>query len=143
MWGMCSTPLIIDDLLIINPNGTNTALITLNYTTGRARWSTPGLPAAYSAFISGEFGGQRQIVGYDRHSLGGWEVKTGKRLWQLAPATDGDFNVPTPITINNKVIVTTKNNKTRFYRFDETNRIIPKPVTEFTDLSPTTTTPMV
>ncbi len=142
-WGMCSTPLVVDDLLIVNPGGTNASLAALDRNTGRTRWTSPGAPAAYAAFICGEFGGRRQIVGYDQHSLGGWDVKTGRRLWQLVPPTEGDFNVPTPIALNGGVIVATENNGTRFYRFDESGRILAKAAAEFADLSPDTTTPVV
>jgi outer membrane protein assembly factor BamB len=142
-WGMCSTPLVVDDLVIVNPGGSNASLVALDCVTGRTRWTTPGFPAAYSAFICGQFGGRRQIVGYDQHSLGGWDVKTGRRLWQLVPPAGGDFNVPTPIAIDGGVIVATENNGTRFYRFDESGRIIPKPAAEFADLSPDTVTPVV
>ena len=111
--------------------------------TGRTRWSTPGFPAAYSSFICGEFGGRRQIVGYDQHSLGGWDVKTGERLWQLVPPMEGDFNVPTPIAVAGGVILATEHNGTRFHRFDESGRIIPKPAGEFAYLAPDTATPVV
>lgn len=141
-WGMCSTPLIVDDLLIVNPGGAKASLVALDKVTGHTRWATPGNPAAYSAFICGEFGGRRQIVGYDQISLGGWDVKTGARLWQLVPPTEGDFNVPTPIAMNGGVLVATENNGTRFYRFDETGRIIPTPAAEYQDLSPDTATPV-
>ncbi len=140
---MCSTPLVVDDLLIVNPGGTNASLVALDCATGRTRWTTPGLPAAYSSFICGEFGGRRQIVGYDQHSLGGWDVKTGKRLWQLVPPAEGDFNVPTPIAVDGGVVVSTENNGTRLYRFDESGRIISKPAAEFADLSPDTVSPVV
>jgi len=142
-WGMCATPLVVDDMLIVNPGGTNASLAALDCATGRTRWTTPGLPAAYSAFICGEFGGRRQIVGYDEHSLGGWDVNTGRRLWQLVPPTEGDFNVPTPIAVDGGVIVSTENNGTRLYHFDDSGRIIPKPAAVFADLSPTTMSPVV
>src|SRR5204863_441721 len=124
---MCSTPLLVDDLLIVNPGGTNASLAALDPVSGHTRWTTPGLPAAYSSFICGQFGGRRQIVGYDQHSLGGWDVKTGKRLWQLVPPLGRDFNVPTPIAVDGGIVVSTENNGTRYYRFDEAGRIIPKP----------------
>ena len=142
-WGMCSTPLIVDDLVIVNPGGTNASLAALDSITGRTRWTTPGFPAAYSAFICGEFGGRRQIVGYDQHSLGGWDVKTGQRLWRLVPPNEGDFNVPTPIAAEGGVIVSTENNGTRLYRFDDSGRIIPKPAGEFAGLSPDSATPVM
>ena len=142
-WGMCSPPLVVDDLIIVNPGGTNASLAALDRVTGRTRWTVPGNPTAYSGFISGEFAGRSQIVGYDRNSLGGWDVKTGARLWQFVPPTEGDFNVPTPIAVNDGIIVATENNGTRYYRFDESGRIVPKPVGEFADLSPDTATPVV
>ncbi len=142
-WGMCSTPLVVDDLLIVNPGGPNASLVALDCLTGRTRWTAPGLPAAYSAFIRGEFGGRRQIVGYDQQSLGGWDVKTGERLWQLVPRIEGDFNVPTPIALDGGLLVATENNGTRFYRFDESGRIIPQAASEYADLSPDTATPVV
>jgi outer membrane protein assembly factor BamB len=142
-WGMCSTPLVVDDLLIVNPGATNASLAALDCSTGRTRWTTPGCPAAYSSFICSEFGMRRQIVGYDQRSLGGWDVKTGKRLWQLVPPTEGDFNVPTPIAVGGGVIVSTENNGTRLYRFDQSGRIISKPAAEFAGLSPNTVSPVV
>lgn len=141
-WGMCSPPLVVDDELIVNPGAANASLVALDCATGRTRWSTPGSPAAYSAFICAQFGGRRQIVGYDRQSLGGWDPKTGKRLWSLTPPVEGDFNVPTPIAIEGALLVATENNGTRLYRFDESGRIIGRPAAMFPDLSPTTATPV-
>jgi hypothetical protein len=92
---------------------------------------------------NGEFGTRRQIVGYDQYSLGGWDVKTGQRLWQLVPPVKGDFNVPTPVAVDGGVLVSTENNGTRLYHFDDSGRIISKPVAEFAGLSPTTTSPVV
>ncbi len=142
-WGMCSTPLLVEDELIVNPGATNASLVALDCATGRTRWATPGAPAAYSSFICAELAGHRQIVGYDRRSLGGWDIKTGTRLWRLVPPVEGDFNVPMPIAVQNGVIVATENNGTRLYCFDGLGHITARPAAEFRDLSPTTTTPVV
>jgi outer membrane protein assembly factor BamB len=117
-------------------------LVALDRLTGLTRWATPGFPAAYSSFICGEFGRRRQIVGYDQHSLGGWDAKTGERLWQLVPPMKGDFNVPTPVAVDGGLLVATENNGTRLYRFDDSGRISPKPACEFADLAPDTATPV-
>lgn len=142
-WGMCATPLVVDDLLIVNPGGPEASVVALDRLTGKTRWQTPGSPAAYAAFICGEFGGKRQIVGYDQHSLGGWDVKTGKRLWQLVPRATGDFNVPTPIAVGGGLLVSSENNGTRYYRFDANGMIVPQPAAECKDLSPDSATPVV
>jgi outer membrane protein assembly factor BamB len=141
-WGMCSTPLVVDGLLIVNPGSSRASLAALDCVTGRTRWTTPGAPAAYAAFICGEFGGRRQIVGYDQKSLGGWDVKTGERLWRLVPAQEGDFNVPTPVAADGSLVVSTENNGTRLYRFDASGRIIAQPAGEFAGLCPDTVTPV-
>lgn len=142
-WGMCSPPLIAGDLLIVNPGAADASLVALECATGRTRWRTPGAPAAYSAFIVGEFGGHKQVVGYDQSSLGGWDVTTGKRLWRLVPAVEGDFNVPTPAAVEDGVIVSSENNGTRLYGFDNSGRVSPTPVAEFADLAPGTASPVV
>lgn len=142
-WGMCSAPLIVDDKLIVNPGAKNASIVALDRRTGKVIWKTPGEPASYSCFILGKFGNVRQIVGYDSISLGGWDPETGKRLWQLLPEEEGDFNVPTPINFNGKLLVSTENNGTRLYGFDDDGRIQSKPLARNLDLSPDTSTPVL
>ncbi len=141
-WGMSSTPLVVDDVIIVNPGGQKASLVALDCETGRTRWMTPGMPAAYASFICGDFGTHREIVGYDQHSLGGWDAKTGKRLWQLVPPTEGDFNVPTPIAVDGGIVVCTENNGTRLYHFDESGRIVAKPEAANAELAPSTVSPV-
>jgi hypothetical protein len=105
MWGMCVAPLIADDKLIVNPGAEDASVVALSPTTGKVVWQTPGNAAAYAAFIVGTFGGVRQIVGYDALSLGGWDIATGERLWELVPEEDGDFNVPTPISVGGELLL--------------------------------------
>jgi len=142
-WGFSSTPLIVGDKLIVNPGAKDASLVALDRLTGEMRWSTPGYPPAYASFILADFGGVRQIVGYDAISLGGWDPDTGKRLWELIPETEGDFNVPTPIIVGDKLLVSTENNGTRIYAFDEKGKIKPEPVALGEDLAPDTSTPVV
>ena len=142
-WGFASSPLIVDGKLIVNPGGPNASLVALDPATGEAVWQTPGEPAAFSSFIIGTFGGKRQIVGYDKTSLGGWDPASGQRLWKLVPPHRHDFNVPTPIEYAGGLIVTTENNGTRLYRFDDEGKIVPTPAAENLDLAPDSHTPVV
>jgi outer membrane protein assembly factor BamB len=143
VWGMCSSPLIVDDKLIVNPGAKDASLVALNRRTGKLIWRSPGAEAAYASFIVGQFGGKRQIVGYDKLSLGGWDPETGKRLWTLVPPNAGDFNVPTPIAVVGKLLVATENNGTRRYDFDDKGKIVPKPAASFDELAPDSATPVV
>jgi outer membrane protein assembly factor BamB len=141
-WGWCATPLVVDGLVIVNPGAPDAALAALDAGTGRTRWTTPGAPPAYAALVCATLGGRRQLVGYDKVSLGGWDVASGRRLWRLVPPETGDFNVPTPLVVDGDLVVATENNGTRRYRFDNAGRIVSPPAAAFTDLAPDSTTPV-
>jgi len=142
-WGTCSTPLIVDDKLIVNPGAKDASLVALGLYAGEIIWKTPGKPAAYGSLIVGTFGGKRQIVGHDAVSLGGWDPNDGTRLWELRPPKKGDYNVPTPIDVGGRLLVATEKNGARLYDFDDNGRIRTTPVAVNRDLSPDTSTPVV
>ncbi len=142
-WGLCSSPLIADGKLILNPGGKGAALVALEPATGKVLWKAPGKSASYGNFFAGTFGGTRQLVGFDADSLGGWDVATGKRLWRLAPERRSDFNVPTPIQVGEELLVAWENNGTFLYRFHKGGKIEPKPRASYPRLAPDMHTPVV
>lgn len=127
-WGFCSSPLVVDDRLILNPGAVDASIVALDVTTGDLIWKTPGGQPGHSSFVVASFDDAKQIIGYDKQSLGGWDVATGVRRWSLKPPRFGDFNVPTPIVWNLKLIVATENNGTRIYGFDAAGNIIAEPL---------------
>jgi outer membrane protein assembly factor BamB len=143
VWGTCSSPLIADGRLIVNPGAPHASLVALEPKTGEVIWQAPGRPAGYGSLILGTFGGVSQVIGHDRTSLGGWDVKTGQRLWTLQPPIEGDFNVPTPVAVGGRLLVGTENNGTRLYAFDDRGRLVPEPVAVNEDLAPDMSTPVV
>jgi len=143
VWGACSSPLLVDDKLIVNPGAANASLVALDPLTSEAIWKTPGDTAGYGSFVVATLGGKRQIVGHDRTTLGGWDIETGRRLWTLTPPRKGDFNVPTPIEYDGKLVVTTEGNGTRLYAFDSSGSIQPEPVAKNMRLVPDMSTPVV
>jgi outer membrane protein assembly factor BamB len=142
-WGMCSSPLVVDGKLIVNPGGPEASLVALDPATGRVVWQTPGESAAFSSLVVATLGGKRQIVGYDKTSLGGWDIETGTRLWSLVPPNKSDVNVPTPIVWQGSLIVSSENNGTRLYRFHSDGTIDPQPAAQNADLAPDSHTPVL
>ncbi len=142
-WGLCGTPLHVDDKIILSPGATQASLVALEAKTGKVLWKTPGVPASYGSLIVATFHGKKQIVGHDAASLGGWDIPTGKRLWTMKPKKENDYNATTPIAFGNQLIVTTENNGTRLYSFNTNGTIIPVPVATNVELSPETHTPVV
>ena len=142
-WGVCDSPLLADGNLIVAPGGKDAALVALDPKTGKPVWKAPGKPTGYGSFITAKLGGVFQIVGHDAETLGGWDAKTGTRLWTVKPERRGDFNVPTPIAIGDGLLVTTENNGARLFTFKADGGIDPKPVAVNKKLAPDTHTPVV
>jgi outer membrane protein assembly factor BamB len=142
-WGFCSSPLVADGRLIVNPGGKLASVAALEPQSGKAAWRTPGGLPGHGSMIVADLGGVRQIVGYDKTTLGGWDAATGERLWTIEPKLKGDFNVPTPIAWQGKLIAATENNGTRMYAFGEKGKIVAEPVAEALDLAPDCHSPVV
>jgi outer membrane protein assembly factor BamB len=119
VWGVSSSPLVVDGKLILNPGGPEASLVALDPATGDVLWQTPGAAAAYASLVVAAPGGTRQLVGFDAASCGGWDIATGKRLWSLTPRVAGDFNVPTPLVIGARAVFVSENNGARAVGLDE------------------------
>jgi outer membrane protein assembly factor BamB len=147
-WGFSTSPLLVDETisegkltggkLIVPPGASDAGLVALDAVTGNVVWkSENGRMAGYASPLVATLGGVRQIIFYDSQSLGGWDVTTGKRLWELIPKHRGDFNVPTPIPLSgDRLFVMTENNLAMIYRFHEDGRIDPEPIATQDDVSP-------
>ena len=110
-WGIASTPLMVDDTLVVNVCGAETTLLALQPDTCKTIWKAPGNGTGYASCIEGMFGGRRQILGYQSNSFSGWDPATGTLLWNIRPRIKGDFNVPTPVAVDSRhILVATENN---------------------------------
>lgn len=142
-WGTASSPLVVDGKLIVNPGGQDAAVVALKPESGDLIWKTKGDYAAFASFIVGTFGGRRQLVGYEKRAVVGLEIETGEQLWSIVPPRANDFNVPTPINVGGRLLLSTENNGTRIYDFDDKGIIRPEPTASNMDLAPDTHSPIV
>lgn len=142
-WGLCGSPLFIDDQLVLQPGGNEGSLVALDPATGDTIWATEGGPPSHGSLIAATLGGRRQLVGHDATSLGGWDAADGKRLWTIVPEFPNDFNVPTPVVHDGRLIVATENNGTRLFCFDRDGRIIKQPQAVREEIAPDVHSPVV
>lgn len=142
VWGLCSSPLLVDGKLIVNPGANDAAWVALEPETGYEIWRTAGDRHGFASPLVATLGGVKQLVGYDRTSLNGWDLETGQRLWTLTPPRKGDFNVPTPLVIKDQLLVMTENNGTRLYQFAASGAIDPTPVDQYNLLGSDMSTPV-
>lgn len=150
IWGFCGSPLLIHrdvdgqtrDLVVVQPGVEDASLVAFDLADGRVRWQTEGRTPSYSSLILAEVAETQQIIGYDATTLCGWDLD-GTLLWEYQPEHDGDFNVPTPMKIGDRLFLTTENNGSRIFGFDSSHRLISKPQNVFARLAPDTHTPVV
>lgn len=142
-WGHAASPLLIDGKLILQPGGTDAAIIALHPENGDLIWQAPGRRAAYASLMPARVQGKLQLIGYDEKTLGAWSAEDGKRLWEHTPEQTGDFNVPTPLFDGTHLYLSTENNGTRCHAFDSAGRLIAKPAAMNEDLSPDSHTPVL
>jgi outer membrane protein assembly factor BamB len=84
-WGICESPLIVDEKLIVTPGGKQHNIIALNKNTGALIWSCPG-EGDLSAYCSPLYIGDQQtpqVVTMTAKHIVGVDVATGKKLWSF------------------------------------------------------------
>ncbi len=143
VWGVCSSPIVSNGLLIVNPGGPDASLVAFNRENGEVVWQTPGRAAAFASFVERRTSDVVQVIGYDKESLGGWDVRTGMRLWEIQPEVSGDFNVPTPVLIEDRLFVNTENNGGRLFAFGADGAARPEPTAVSADLTHDSQTPVL
>ncbi len=144
IWGYGWSPLLVDDRLIVMPGGPACSIAALAPESGKVIWQTAGQPTAYASPVLAQWNDRKQIVTYDRVSLGGWALQDGKRLWSIKPAEPNDFNVPTPLIQPDALIVVTENNGLRKYDIDpQTGFPKPEPAARLATIKPDAHTPVI
>lgn len=142
-WGYSGSPLVVGDTVIVQPGGQDCSLVALNLADGEPVWESPGRGASYSSFIIRDTNGTKQIIGLDAETLGGWNPATGERLWELKPQRSGEFQVPTPVWLDELLLIVGENNGIRKHGFKPTGEIDPTPQAENPRCIPDTHTPVV
>lgn len=83
IWGISSSPLIDDDLVIVQIGGEGEAcLVAFDKATGEERWKALPDDASYSAPIIIEQAGKRVLVCWTGNRVVGLDPKSGKLYWE-------------------------------------------------------------
>jgi outer membrane protein assembly factor BamB len=140
-WGWSSSPLHHDGLIYIQPGAEDASLVAIRLKDGEPEWIAKGSQATYTSPILGMFAGQPQIITTDINFWGGFDAKTGKRLWRLKPQIDGEFHVPTALVVGSRLAIIGEANGIRLHDFDAAGKLITKPASTLREFNPDTHTP--
>ena len=141
-WGYCSSPLLVDGKLVVNPGAVGASLVALTPSDGSLSWAAEGAAANYASLIGGRFGETLQVIGYDQKGLCGWACDSGRLLWRVETGLGKGYVVPTPVSWENHLIVAHERG-TELYAFEHGGSIVAKPLASTRQLAPSLGTPTV
>lgn len=100
-WGRTDSPLVYDDVVVINAGGTNQqGLLAFQRETGKPAWSAPSDVASYAALQLNEVDGVRQILVFDGAGIGGHDPQNGRQLWKHPWTNNPKVNGAQPFVTN-------------------------------------------
>lgn len=105
-WGMAAAPLVIDDLVVVHPGGSGTAVAAYNKDSGEIVWQTQTAKGGYASPDLVTLAGRRQILLMTGENLMGLSVEDGALLWEHPWSTTYDINSAQPLVVDdNHVLV--------------------------------------
>ncbi|MCH2203128.1 MAG: PQQ-like beta-propeller repeat protein [Fuerstiella sp.] len=103
-WGMAGSPLIYEDIVIVNPGGKTGAVIAYDRLTGKQRWAGAGDRATYASPQIAELDGVPQILIYCSTGLWAHAADSGKKLWSFPWTNMTKLNIAQPIVLPDKSV---------------------------------------
>ncbi len=95
-YGMSSSPLVTDGLVIVGAGSGGPPLAAYDAATGEKIWSGGHGEMSYSSPTLGTLAGVRQLISLNANSVSGHDVTTGRTLWHAAWPGE-DAKVPQPV----------------------------------------------
>jgi outer membrane protein assembly factor BamB len=101
MWGMSASPLIVDNLVVVQPGGSSAnSIVAYDRQSGKKVWGALNDKASYTSPMLVTFDGKRQIITATASRLVGLDPDSGKLLWEHPWVTQYEVNASQPILID-------------------------------------------
>jgi outer membrane protein assembly factor BamB len=104
-WGSAASPILHNNLVIINACIESQSIVALDKQTGQVVWETPGIERSWSTPLIVEVpDGSQELVVSMKSAILGLDPKTGKQLWRSSGVDD--YTCPAVIAQDGIVYVT-------------------------------------
>jgi len=101
-WGSAASPILFDDLLIVNASIESESLLALNKKTGKQVWRATGIRESWSTPLVVDVpNGKPELVLAMHSKVLGFDPATGRRLWEC----EGFPDYVVPMTVADKGVV--------------------------------------
>ena len=99
-WGVSTSPLVEEDLLLVNVGAPGASVVAFDKETGKVVWKALDEVAGYSSPIAITVEGIREVVVFGGRAIIGLAPRDGKFHWKHQWKTTSDMNIATPIFSN-------------------------------------------
>lgn len=100
-WGMCASPLVFEQLVIVNPGGGNgKSVIAYDADRGDIRWAAGSRTAGYAAPRVELLGDVPQVLVFGGDGLAGHDPRSGKELWFREWTNSPRVNAAQPLALD-------------------------------------------
>jgi outer membrane protein assembly factor BamB len=101
-WGSATSPLLYENVVIVNASVESKSLVGLDKATGKEVWRVEGIGSCWSSPMLVEAGGRAEVVLNVPKRLTAYDPRTGEELWHCEGIDDGYL---CPSAISNEGVV--------------------------------------
>jgi outer membrane protein assembly factor BamB len=87
-WGTATSPVLFQDLVIVNASVESKSLVALNKHDGKVAWAAKGMSQSWNTPLLVNVAGRQELVVSVSGRLLGFDPQTGGELWRCAGITD-------------------------------------------------------
>ena len=101
-WAMAASPLIVDDIVIVQPGGRNGwSVVAYDTANGGVVWHALDDAQAYTSPMDVTLGGQRQVLVVTGERAAGLGIEDGTVLWDYSWTPSGPRSMAQPVQVGN------------------------------------------
>lgn len=104
-WGLSESPLVVNDRVLVQAGGRNSAIVAVDKGTGKAIWRRHSDEPGYSSAVLARVDGTQQAVFFTAHRAIGVSVQDGRELWSYDRVANRTANIATPIVAGTRVFL--------------------------------------
>ncbi|MCS6864680.1 MAG: PQQ-binding-like beta-propeller repeat protein [Gemmataceae bacterium] len=99
-WGVAGSPLVYRDMVIVQPGGTDAAVVAFDKTTGQVKWQSGSHPPSYSSPVVAAVAGQDTIFAFMGDALLAVRPSDGTITDRFKWSTLHNANIATPLVVS-------------------------------------------
>lgn len=103
-WGVACSPLVLGDLVVVQPGGKDAAVVAFDRASGAVKWKAGSNPPGYSSPVAAKIGGLETVFAFLGDALLAVRATDGKVMSEFKWATQFSGNIATPLVVDDEYV---------------------------------------